>query len=376
MPPNLSYWEKKNFLTDQDLIIVGGGLVGLSTAIQFSSSRPTARVLLVERAPLPLGASTRNAGFACLGSPSELIADVEAVGLENTIDLVRRRAQGIRRLRGLVPDQAMHFEPTGGYEVFTEQQSDLHESCLQHLDLFNTKCRPFLDADIFSVNSQYLAHHKDLFAQTIAAPLEGLIDPAAMIKYMTAKARDQGVDCLHTNVQAVHQNAEGVELETTLGLLTSKHLLIATNGFTQALLPNIEIQPARNVVLVTSPVKHSLRGAFHHQAGYYYFRHIEDRILIGGARHLQLDRESTSEFGIPADLKDHLNSFLQIHVIPNQSFSIEYEWSGIMGFGQNKIPSINRVSPNIMVVAGLGGMGIALGSELGHEASEELAELI
>jgi len=69
----LSYWEHQTFLRGFDVVIIGAGLVGLTAALHTRRLRPKARVLVLERDVLPNGASTKNAGFACFGSISELL---------------------------------------------------------------------------------------------------------------------------------------------------------------------------------------------------------------------------------------------------------------------------------------------------------------
>ena len=75
----LSYWEHQTF-TDYDFIVVGGGITGLSTAASLRDLHPNAKILLLERGLLPSGASTRNAGFACFGSVTELLNDIKVLG--------------------------------------------------------------------------------------------------------------------------------------------------------------------------------------------------------------------------------------------------------------------------------------------------------
>jgi len=67
-----SYWEQESF-SFYDHIVAGAGIVGLNVAIALKEQYPNARVLVLERSLLPTGASTRNAGFACMGSPTELL---------------------------------------------------------------------------------------------------------------------------------------------------------------------------------------------------------------------------------------------------------------------------------------------------------------
>ena len=70
-----SYWEQQSFF-NYDYIIIGAGITGLSTAIELKERQPKATVLVLERGILPTGASTKNAGFACMCSDTELLADL------------------------------------------------------------------------------------------------------------------------------------------------------------------------------------------------------------------------------------------------------------------------------------------------------------
>ena len=83
----LSYWEEQTWFNQVDFTLVGAGLVGLNAALRLRELHPHKRILVVERGPLPSGASTRNAGFACFGSLSELLADAESHSPEELRDL-------------------------------------------------------------------------------------------------------------------------------------------------------------------------------------------------------------------------------------------------------------------------------------------------
>ncbi|MCB0509428.1 MAG: FAD-binding oxidoreductase, partial [Bacteroidetes bacterium] len=90
----LSFWEKSSFL-HYNYLIVGGGIVGFSTAIELKKKNPKASVLVVEAGLLPTGASTKNAGFACVGSLSEMLADLENHSEEELIALSKLRWEGL-----------------------------------------------------------------------------------------------------------------------------------------------------------------------------------------------------------------------------------------------------------------------------------------
>ena len=73
---NLSYWELKSWFMNVDFTIVGSGIVGLNCAFYLKQKYPSANILILEKGILPQRASTKNAGFACFGSLSEIIDDL------------------------------------------------------------------------------------------------------------------------------------------------------------------------------------------------------------------------------------------------------------------------------------------------------------
>jgi glycine/D-amino acid oxidase-like deaminating enzyme len=161
-------------------------------------------------------------------------------------------------------------------------------------------------------------------------------------------------------------------MQTSVGFITAGKVLICTNGFAQQFLPQHDVHPARAQVLVTSPIDDlQVKGTFHYQSGYYYFRNVNDRILIGGGRNLDFEGETTTTFANTAQITDALKDMLSSIVLPNTEFSIHYEWSGIMGVGKTKAPIVDKVDQHIGVGVRMGGMGIAIGSLVG----EELADL-
>ena len=66
----ISFWEKIAF-TKYDLIVVGGGITGLFSALSFNKKHPNSRIAILDRGIFPNGASTKNAGFACLSTVSK-----------------------------------------------------------------------------------------------------------------------------------------------------------------------------------------------------------------------------------------------------------------------------------------------------------------
>jgi hypothetical protein len=83
-------------------------------------------------------------------------------------------------------------------------------------------------------------------------------------------------------------------------------------------------------VLITEPIENlDIKGTFHLDQGYYYFRNIGDRILLGGGRNLDFDVENTTEFAQTEIVQNKLEELLKEVILPNQNLKLPIV--GIMG---------------------------------------------
>ncbi len=86
-----------------------------------------------------------------------------------------------------------------------------------------------------------------------------------------------------------------------------------------------------------------LRGAFHHNKGYDYFRETDGRILLGGGRNLDLEGETTTEQDINPTIYDYLRTLLHETIFARPQPAIDHIWTGTMGIGQTKASIDYRV---------------------------------
>lgn len=181
------------------------------------------------------------------------------------------------------------------------------------------------------------------------------------------KAQTLGVLIFNNcTAQSYQSNSNTISLITDKGLYTCKKLIIATNAFIKNLLPSVDIEPGRGQVLITKPIKNlQIKGAFHYDKGYYYFRNINDRILLGGGRNLDFETERTTDFGETPVIKQALEKLLYEVILPNTPFEIDYYWSGIMAFGNPLEPLIAKAESNVFFATRCNGMGIAIGAQTG-----------
>ena len=130
---NLSYWEIKSWFSNVDFTIVGSGIVGLNCALALKEKYPEASILILEKGVLPHGASTKNAGFACFGSLTEIIDDLKHHSEEEVLELIQKRRNGLDVLRKNLGDKTIDYQQHGGYELFLDNDN-LWEECSVNKD--------------------------------------------------------------------------------------------------------------------------------------------------------------------------------------------------------------------------------------------------
>ena len=363
---NLSYWEIKSWFTNVDFTIIGSGIVGLNTALYLKEKYPKANIVVLEKGMLPEGASTKNAGFACFGSLSEIIDDLKTHTEEEVVQLVKKRWEGLQLLRKNLGDTFIDYQQHGGYELFYKNDP-LWEECSQNRSKINTLLKPLFTNDVFTVTDNIFGF-KEVHQQYIYNPFEGQLDTGKMVVALLQKVQSLGIKVL-TNcfVESFEELKQSVQLQTNQITFKTAKLFITTNGFAKQFM-DVDMQPARAQVLITKPIKKlHIKGTFHLDKGYYYFRNIDDRILFGGARNLDFKTEETTEFGLTEKIQNRLEELLRKTILPNTNVEIEHRWSGIMGVGSQKKPIIKQLSENVYCGVRLGGMGVAIGSLLGKE---------
>jgi glycine/D-amino acid oxidase-like deaminating enzyme len=158
---NFSYWEIKSWFSNIDFTIIGSGIVGLSCALQLKEQFPKARILILEKGTLPQGASTKNAGFACFGSLSEILDDLNHHSEEEVSQLIKKRVNGLKLLTNNLGANIINFQQLGGYELFPETDAELFENCLSEKERINKLLKPIFKDAVFSLKGN-LFHFKNI----------------------------------------------------------------------------------------------------------------------------------------------------------------------------------------------------------------------
>lgn len=371
-----SIWERETVLRPQDVVIAGGGFAGLWSAFHLRRRYPKARISILEKEVVPMGASTRNAGFACFGSLGELVADEAQLGTEGMQRLVEIRYKGLRQI-------AKHFGPgtidldwCGGYELFPPGFQTMTQ-LEAHIDHINETLRPITGKRRTFRNASDRIEAFG-FGQTeglVFNKLEGALHSGRLAAALLRGLQASGVQWLPgVAVTGFAESGDGLQVHTAAGFdLRCRYLVVANNTAAGALLPEVEVTPARGQVLLTSPINDlPWQGTFHADEGYYYFRNLGKRVLLGGARNKAFEEERSDERRTTPLIQGELERFLDEVLLPGRkgTYTIEHRWSGIMGMGAEKWPLLQAVRPRVVTALALGGIGVAVAPEAGKQVSK------
>jgi glycine/D-amino acid oxidase-like deaminating enzyme len=378
----ISVWEQSTYFAPKDLVIVGCGFVGLWTAYEAIHQNPKLNITILERGTIPSGASTRNAGFSCFGSVSELMSDIQLMGEATMLETVKMRYDGLQRIQEVFKAKEIDYNQWGGYELFEgkkgarNDESGMYDiSKLEsNIAYLNKILAPALKTP--KKNGKYLPIYtnaskdiKKLGFQGIEAlafnQLEGQLNSAKLVLALQKAVQSKGVQILfNTEVKKFKSHKKGVTITTNLeAVLETKQFLVCTNGFAKQLIPRLDVVPARGQVFVTEPIKNlKFKGCFHFDEGYYYFRNLGDRLLLGGARNADFKNEKTYSLETSATIQKVLEDFMMQRILPKgfKKPKIELRWSGTMGMGSIKKPIIEQVQPNVYCAVRMSGMGVAI----------------
>ena len=368
----VSIWEKGSWYRNPDIVIAGGGLLGMWTAIELKKREPLLDVLVLERASRTRGASSRNAGFACFGSPGELLHDARTMGVEQMQRIVEMRYRGIRKIKKTFKANAIDFEQTGGHECFTHHFDTIRES----LEELNSWLKPVVNhSETFREASSKMAELGLDFEGMTHTEAEAVLHSGKLVEQLYQLALEEGVRFFHGQ-EVVAWNGGKMPMVVTKDFeIKAKVLVVSTNAWLSEMVPDLHIKPARGQILLTRQIPGlMLDGAFHFDEGFYYWRNLHGRILFGGGRNSDFAGEETLSMTISEKIQNTLETFLQKHFtqvrhLPAEEW-IEMRWSGIMAMTPDKQPLFKSVDENVFAACCCNGMGVSLTPVFGEMVAE------
>lgn len=369
----LSFWEKQS-LVQTDIAIIGGGITGLSVAASLAERFSGRSITVFERSMLPYGASTRNAGFACFGSLTEALSDIRQMGEEKAVELIYQRWKGLQITRDRLTDSRIGFLPLGGFELLEGALI----SALDELETVNQLVTSFLPNYVFRDDDFAQRSGLKSTSPIVGMRDEGQVNTGLLMRSLEEYVLQKGVK-IRTGAQV-----NAISKESTWQVRVSdrergeiefhaEQVVVCTNAFAKQLLPETTLLPGRGQVFITKPIPGlTFQGNLHIDEGYYYLRNLHDRLLFGGARNIDFERETSYELKLNDDIQQHLEEKLAALFHPVLNVEIDMRWAGIMAFGEDKFPVVKKIEDGLHCAVKMGGMGIALAGFIGEQVAQQL----
>lgn len=372
-----SYWEQDIFKPKYDFIIIGAGFSGLWLAYYLKKQIKNVSIAIFEKGILPSGASTKNAGFACFGSPSELLENVKDLGIAKAMELTKKRYEGIQIIKENF-GRTIDYNACGASELFIDNLK--FDENANKIDFLNSNLKDIVGhSDHFYLDETIIKASNFVgFSKAISNDAEAGIHSGKLVTELFKQLVSQDVRFFFGS-EVEHIDSENITSKIkikNLGDFEAKHVSVCTNAFSNSFLPNLNIKPGRGQVLITKPIANlPFNKTFHFDAGYYYFRNVGNRVLFGGGRNLDFEGENTESFGTNKLIIRELENYLATFILPNSRYEIDQTWSGIMAFNASKTPFTEIIKPNLSASVAMNGMGVALAPYLSKDLAEKLCNL-
>lgn len=366
-----SYWldttiefEKKDLVDrhQYDVIIIGAGIAGLSTAYWLEKNNPSIQIAILDRNRIGFGASGRNAGFITCGSAEHFQKLEKQFGLDQAAKIWHFSDTNRELLRSeIIQDDfdSVDFLMTGSCTVAASA-----EDWSRYQKLALTMKSVGLDVELSDQSTLSKNFGVRNFLGGIRYKNDGVIHPVKLLKKIKSKLKNTQF-LQDVQFQSSVQHAGFWTIKTQHNTLTAEKIIFCLNGYAPDLIPELKnlIKPQRGQIIVTEAVPKFIQGPCYLTKHLCYFRQLPNgEILVGGFRNQDLIAENTSEDLVTEKIQKALTEFTEDYFQDLKNIKINYRWSGIMGFtpdGQMILGQLPE-KKNQFVMAGCSGHGMGL----------------
>ncbi|MGC9185911.1 MAG: NAD(P)/FAD-dependent oxidoreductase [Thiomonas sp.] len=360
-----------------DVCIVGGGLAGLSAAIELR--KRGLQVVLLEGRQIGWGASGRNGGQALAGYASEMAPFERQIGTAAARAAWDMSLEALHLLRSRIAEYAIDCDWTPGAMTVavTPRKARALSTWAEHMQ----RDYGYTHLQLFDT-----AQTRDLIASPryCASVLDDLGGHLHPLNYTLglARAAQQAGAVLHENseviaVQPAAQAGGGKALvRTTQGRVRASHVLLAGNVHLGAVAPQLarRIMPVGTYIIATEPLGRQRANALVRNRACvcdtqfvldYYRLTADDRLLFGG----RVSYSTLSPRNLAATMRRSM-----LAVYPQLGdVRITHAWGGFVDITLNRAPDFGRLAPDVLYLQGFSGHGLALTGMAGLLAAETIA---
>ena len=355
---------------DCDLLVIGGGFTGLSTALH--AAEAGLGVILLEAHRIAWGATGRNAGFVV---PNFAKVDPDAIlarfGPERGERLVAFAGGSADVVFGLIRQHGIACDAVQNGWIQPAPTAATLARTAARARAWAARGRPVaaLDADEvarLTGMQGYLGGWIDRSG--------GTLNPVAYARGLARAAEGQGAQVFEAAaVTALHAVPGGWQAATESATVTARQVVLATNAHAGSLVPGLaeSFFPLRVFQIATEPLVPEVRarllpggqGVSDSRRNLFSFRFDAARRLITGGMHIVGPGAASR---VPRAIHRRMARLLDLPDLPQ----IAYAWSGQAAVMPDFLPRVFAIAPGLVAGTACNGRGIAMSTMLGRALAD------
>jgi glycine/D-amino acid oxidase-like deaminating enzyme len=357
-----------------DVAIVGSGYTGLCAALELAKSG--AAVAVLERETIGWGASSRNGGMTMPGLKQSMPVVMEKYGPQIGRALWQATIDAMHYIDEFVKDEEIDCSwQIDGYMALAWKPS--HFESMKKKKAWYADTLGYTDMRLVSRDEIHEEIGTAAYYGGLVGEFGAGIHPAKYVSGLARAAARHGAKLYEqTGVNQLTRQNGRFQVHTARGELSAKEVVLATNGYTDKLVPGCKpkVFPVGSYCIVTEPLSPELqnklspnRRMFYDSKWFLnYFRLTPDgRMLWGGRNNLSTSLDLQESATILS--RQLVHTFPELERVP-----ITHTWTGKLGITFDLLPHIGREN-GVHYAFGYGGHGLSLATYLGVEMGKLLS---